>query len=451
MFSILFATVLFLKNKKTSLILFVIALLAVFVFSTLLSTYKQVCVEKVAGEQVIDAKILNVEQKNGYNRITVKTKVGTLNFKAELYDFSGKGYTQGDILNVKTTLEKPTANIKSYLFSNRIYLSGKVEEIYGVKTGKGIYKGFYHLTNYIENTIKNAAGYKNALPLIALITGDTDNFDYATNRAIKASGASHIMVVSGLHLGIICGALINFLKRLKAKPKTMFLLGSSAILLVLGVCGFHISAIRAALTYIVMLMGLLIRKRADALNSLGFAVFLIAIINPQIAGSVSFLLSIFATFGVVYLSPLVTNICLPKSLSGVFGSLVYKLFVSISVSLSALICIMPILIFTFGYLSVGSVFVNLLISYAVSLTLIATVIGVIVGAVPLFSTAILTVAAALGNYVMWVIKLFGSSEIFVLYFDTLGKAVFSALAVGLVAGIILLDKRKKRKEAEYAD
>lgn len=447
---IIFAIILLLKSERKPLVLLLVALLTVFVFTTLLTCYKQQQIEKFAGEQIIAAKVLKVEQNDNYKRITVSAKVENLNFKAELYDFLRKEYTEGDTLNLKVNLEKPSESIKAYLFSNRVYLSGTATEILGIKSGKGIYKGFYHITNYIETTIKNAVGYRNSAPLIALITGNTDNFDYATNRAIRASGASHIMVVSGLHLGIICGALISFLKRLKAKPKTIFLAGVLAILLVLGVCGFHISAIRAAVTYIVMLLGLLIKKRADALNSLGFAVFLITLINPQIAGSVSFLLSVFATFGVVYLSPLLTNILLPKKLSGVFGRFTYKLLISISVSLSALICILPILIFTFGYISIGSIFVNLLITYAVNITLIATVIGAVIGFIPLLSTIILTFAAALGNYVMWVINLFGASEIFVFYFDTDGKIIFSVLSVITIVGIILLDKRKKRKEAEYA-
>ena len=231
----------------------------------------------------------------------------------------------------------------------------------------------------------------------------------------------------------------------------MFLTGFIAIMLVLGVCGFHISAIRSAITYLVMLLGMLIKRRADALNSLGFAVFLIAVLNPQIAGSRSFLLSISATFGVVYLSPKLTNISLPKTLSGVRGSLIKKLCISVLVSVSALICILPILIFTFGYISVASVFVNLLITYAVSLALITTILGVITGLIPLLGTLVLTVASALGSYVMWVINFLGRSEIFVLYFNTGGKFIFSALSVIAIVGIIYLDARKKRKEAEYAD
>lgn len=439
------------KNKKSPKGLLILAFLVAFIFSTLFSSYKQSKVEKITGEQVVKAKVISVDEKENYKRITISTRVNSLNFKASLFDTTKQSYTEGDTLTLNAEFSSVSEEMKSYFYSDRIYINGKVLNILEITEGKGLYKGFYHLKRYIENTIINAAGQRGAAPLIAISIGNQDNFDLQTQREIKASGVSHIMVVSGMHLGIICSFLINLLRRAKVRPKTVFLACLMAIVLVLGVCGFHISAIRAALVYLLMLSGLLLRRRADAINSLGFAVFLIALINPQIVGDVSFLLSISATFGVVYITPKLNDILKPKRLGGALGNIAEKLSYAVSLSLSALLCTLPVLIMAFGCLSPVSVIVNVLIAYPVALVLILTTLGIVTSFIPIVGKAFISAAAVLGNYAMWVINLFGSAERFVFYFDTSGKIVFSLLAVSIMFTIIYIDFKNKRKEAQHAD
>lgn len=448
----LILVLIFFSFKKISLKgLIMVVFLIAFIFSILFSSYKQFKVEKITGEQVIKARVISVDENTNYKRTTVSTKVNNLSFKASLYDATNQNYTEGDTLTLKVEFSSLLEGMKSYYHSDRIYIGGKVLDVLGKTKGKGIYKGFYHLKNYIENTIINAAGQNNAAPLVAISIGDRDNFDIQTQKEIKASGVSHIMVVSGLHLGIICGFLIGLLKRAKARPKTVFLVGLMAIVLVLGVCGFRISAIRAALTYLLMLFGTILKRKADAINSLGFAAFLIVLINPKIAGDVSFLLSISATFGVIYITPKLNDILRPKHISGVLGSLAEKLSYAFSLSLSALLCTVPVLILAFGYFSPLSVIVNILIAYPVSLALILTTLGVLTSFIPIVGKVFISAASVLGNYAMWVIKLFGSNERFVLYFDTTGRIVFSLLAVAVIFSIIYIDFKNKRKEIQHAD
>lgn len=450
LFCIASITVLLLKEKRGTFGLLCFILLAVLIVSSLNTWYKQTKIELLAGQRIIEAQIIKLEKEVGYNRITVSTSVGSLRFKAQLFDYIKGNYTEGDRVVFDATLEVPSENIGDYLNSNRIFLNGNVKEIKEINKGANIYKVFYNIKNYIEEELLETVGRETATPLIAIMTGNQNYFDLATDRAIKATGTSHIMVVSGLHLGIICGALTGFLKSLNAKPKTLFLGGLLAIILVLGVCGFHISAIRPAVTYLVVLIGILIKRRADALNSLGFAVYLITALNPLIAGSVSFLLSISATFGVIYLSPKLQHLLTPQKLNGRKGALVRAMLQIASVSISAMLCTTPILIFTFGYVSVISVVVNLLITYAVSLSLILTVLGVMTSFIPFVGKLILNLSGILARYFMWVINLFGLNERFVLYFDLDGKIVFSALAIILILLIVYKDFKKRKEAAEHA-
>jgi len=450
-FSLIAIGVLTFRNKKNAQLLICMICVSVLALNITNLASKQDQAKDIKGERVMKAQILEVEEYGAYNRITVNTRVDSLRLKAELFDFSKGNYTQGDILTLTADLEEPSHSYGKYLSANGIQLYGTVSEISEINRGKGIYKGIYHLRNYIEDTLKNTLGIKGSAPLIAIITGNQSYFEAETERAIRASGTSHIMVVSGLHLGILCGAAVGLLKRFKARPKFVFLGGIATVFLILAICSFHISAIRAALTYVVMLLGVLLQKRADALNSLGFAVFIIVVANPFVAGNVSFLLSVSATFGVVVLAPMLKRICTPFALKGKVSVLYDQFLQALCVSVAALLCALPILIFYFGSISVASIFVNILISYAVSLALTLTALGVLTSFIPFVGKMILLLAASLGGYVMWVINLFGRAERFIIYFDETSKIIASLTGIVIILSIIYFDIKKERKETHNAD
>ena len=450
-FSFLAIAFLIFKNKKNARLLICMVCMLVLILNITNLALKQDMAKDIRGERVIKAQILEVEEHGGYNRITVSTRVDSLRLKAQLSDFSKVNYTQGDTVTLTADLEEPSHSYGQYLSANGIQLYGTVSEISEINRGKGIYKGIYHLRKHIEDTLKNTLGIKGSAPLIAIITGNQSYFDAATERAIKASGTSHIMVVSGLHLGILCGAAVGLLKRFKVRPGFVFLGGIATVFLILALCSFHISAIRAAITYVVMLFGILIQKRADALNSLGFAVFVIVTANPFVAGNVSFLLSISATFGVVVLAPMLKRNCTPFALKGKISLIFGRLLQTLYVSVSALLCTLPILIFYFGSISVAAIFVNIFISYAVSFALTLTALGVLTSFIPFVGKMVLILAASLGGYVMWVINLFGKAERFIIYFDTTSKIIASLIGIAIIFSIIYFDIRRKRKEAHNAD
>ena len=431
--------------------LLAIALILVLIFGVINSSYQILTAKEVVGQQQIRAKVIDISESKGYNRVTVKTRVGFTILKAELFDFSKENYTKGDTITAIAELETPQEDEALRLYPKGVHLCGKATLITEIQKGKGIYKLGYHLTEYIEGLVRKQMDNNSASPLIAILTGEQEYFDSPTKEAIKASGVSHIMVVSGLHLGIICGAVVGLLKKIKADSKTVFFGGTVSIFLILLICSFHISAIRAAITYLLILIGLLIRRQADALNSLGFSVFVIVTAGPFIAGNISFLLSVSATFGVIVIAPKLKNICTPAHSFIKSSLLTDGILNGIYVSISALICTLPVLVLNFGQISVASIFVNLLITYAVSIALILTVIGVIIGFIPAVAAVIFQAAGLIGRYVMWVISAFGGNEQFVFYFEGIGAIIIAIIDVLLIAGIIYIDIKKQERRIRNAD
>lgn len=135
--------------------------------------------------------------------------------------------------------------------------------------------------------------------LAGMLFGDKANIDGDIKNNFRATGIAHLLAVSGLHTSTWCAYIIALLKLFRVKEK---LRNTFCIIFLCGLCivsGFTPSVVRASIVMAVLLIAPFFKEEADPLNSLGFAVVLLILNNPYIIASVSFLLSVFATSGVL--------------------------------------------------------------------------------------------------------------------------------------------------------
>ena len=144
------------------------------------------------------------------------------------------------------------------------------------------------ITSPMKLIVKARSGVKSRLSCIsgeegalsrALIIGDKSDTSTKLYNDFKASGTSHLMAVSGLHLSAISGFVLFILKKLKAKDKLTFALTLGVIAYYAALCGFSKSVLRAGIMMSVLTLGKLFGRHSDSLNSLGLAAFIICI-NP---------------------------------------------------------------------------------------------------------------------------------------------------------------------------
>ncbi len=140
----------------------------------------------------------------------------------------------------------------------------------------------------------------------ALILGIRDGLDPDTKRIYAASGAMHVLAVSGLHVGIIIW-VINFLLRPVASTAYGRYMGVLVSLVLLWafafVTGLSPSILRAVTMYTVVLLGRLSDSRPTIYNSLAISAFILLFFNPNFLFSVGFQLSYIAVLGIVYVYP----------------------------------------------------------------------------------------------------------------------------------------------------
>ena len=199
----------------------------------------------------------------------------------------------------------------------------------------------------------------------SMLLGDrTDLYqDEELYSALRNSGISHIVAVSGLHVAFLVGLIQLFMG---VSPR------SSVICLALVWCfvlvtGAPPSAIRAGLMQTFLLLAPLLKRENDGLTSLSFALALILLINPYAAADVGLQLSFAAMAGIVLLSRRIRKMLIPKGPKGPLGPiLVYPVNI-LSGSAAVMVFTVPLTAFHFGTVSLLAPFTNILIMWAVSL------------------------------------------------------------------------------------
>lgn len=160
----------------------------------------------------------------------------------------------------------------------------------------------------VEKTVKDISK--------ALLLGNKDEIDLELKQSFANTGASHILAVSGLHLGIVYAmatTLLFFLDRFKKGR----LLKSVLILLLLWsfalITGWSPSVIRSALMFSFILIGDNLNRGSSPYNALITSAFLILLIEPNFLFDLGFQLSYLAVFFILWLYRPVMNIWQPKN------------------------------------------------------------------------------------------------------------------------------------------
>lgn len=144
--------------------------------------------------------------------------------------------------------------------------------------------------------------------LSALTLGYREELDQRVQQSFSASGAMHILAVSGLHTGIVWG-LIVFLLTLGGLIKPLYeqrlwqtiltILTLIALWAFAFVTGLSPSVMRSAWMVTIIEIGWLFHRKSVGINTLAAAAVMILLINPLALWSVSFQLSFAAVASLI--------------------------------------------------------------------------------------------------------------------------------------------------------
>ncbi|MFF2038878.1 ComEC/Rec2 family competence protein [Kitasatospora sp. NPDC058170] len=151
--------------------------------------------------------------------------------------------------------------------------------------------------------------------LPALVVGDVSRLPDDLQEAFRATDMAHLVAVSGANLAIVLGVLLGAPGRagrserrglaglLGLSLRTTALLGTAVTLAFVTICRPEPSVLRAAGTGLVGLLALAVGRPRQAVPALSGTVLLLVLLDPYLARSFGFLLSVLATTGLLVLGP----------------------------------------------------------------------------------------------------------------------------------------------------
>lgn len=138
----------------------------------------------------------------------------------------------------------------------------------------------------------------------------TIGYRQVMNRDVKqrfsATGVSHILAVSGLHVGIVCGFLFLLLQPLSRRSlgrKIRYLVATVLVWGYVWMTGMAPSAIRAGIMLSVYLIGQVLRRPTDRYNTVAAAAFCMLVYDPFYLFDIGFQLSFLAVFFILFFQP----------------------------------------------------------------------------------------------------------------------------------------------------
>ncbi|GAA5523194.1 DNA internalization-related competence protein ComEC/Rec2 [Aliifodinibius salicampi] len=249
-------------------------------------------------------------------------------------------------------------NYKAYLASIGIYHQAGLQSIHTIKEAE-VALSWNKVRNDVLSAIDHNFSQETADLAKALLIGYKNELIQETKIAFSRAGLSHIMAVSGLHVGFILAPFWIFIPifwsfRYGKQIGLLLLIG--LLIFYAGLTGFSASVSRASLTGGFLMYGRLFHKVRDSKNLTAVAALIILLIHPSDLFSIGFQLSFGAVYIILLTAPVI-NKTLPDWVRfRWYGTPVMVIIISLIVQLG----LFPLLTYYFGEFSLVGPIANAL-------------------------------------------------------------------------------------------
>ncbi|MBI1301160.1 MAG: DUF4131 domain-containing protein [Alphaproteobacteria bacterium] len=286
-----------------------------------------------------------------------------------------KNIKLGDRITALAGLNPPSAAIIPDGFSFRKFMFfkqiGAVGFIFNEPEviEKNQYGSFWvdHLRLYISEKIKQSLPAQQASIALALIVGQKNAISDADKEAMRNSGLAHMLVISGLHVGLISTTLFfvirfllvlipNFALRYPVKKIAAALTLGGAVFYML-IAGATIPTQRAVLMAAIVLLAIILDRSPFSLRLVAVAALAILLIAPESLISVSFQMSFAAVTALIFIFDVTRKYWIEWQQNSGWWRKIFLYFLAVSVTtLIASLATAPFALYHFGKVSyLGSV------------------------------------------------------------------------------------------------
>ena len=257
---------------------------------------------------------LNAWYNGGHNKFQFQIEKTDSRWRGGLVQLSW--YTDAEVrvgqklrLNVSMNRPRGLANpglfdYEAWLFSRGILATGYV------RSGEQLsVQGFFQVKTladrfrqHLSHRIRSLAGNNTFMSLLlALSLGASQEIPPETWEILSATGTNHLLIISGLHVGLVAALSLGLFRYLlKRVPNTRLIAGilSGTVTLFYGLLAGGGLPVQRALTMVfVVYLALILKRSSSVLTMCCLALFCVVLIDPFASLSPGFWLS----FGAVFL------------------------------------------------------------------------------------------------------------------------------------------------------
>ncbi len=274
----------------------------------------------------------------------------------------------------------------------------------------------------------------------AMLLGYDDYIAPEQRQQFAASGALHILCVSGLHVGIIFmifHGLFGFMMQRQWSQHLYYLLLLGTIWSYAFITGLAPPVLRASTMFSIIIVGKILNRRSSIYNSLAASAFLLLLLRPEFIFNIGFQFSYLSVLAIFFFQPRLSQCYRSRY------AIINKLIDLSAVSIAAQLGLFPLAIYYFHlfphYFLLSNIFV-IPLSFAILLT---GMLNFALMAVGLASTFISSLALAILHILLWLLThIVGWIEALPwafsehLYFSTIETIMLYLIIISLSIGLI---------------
>ncbi|WIV10667.1 DNA internalization-related competence protein ComEC/Rec2 [Proteiniborus sp. MB09-C3] len=378
-------------------------------------------------EGFIESRTISSEDKSTYvvkvNRVLYDNKLYKVEEKILLNYYDKQILDIRDEVRVKGTLVLPRENTNPGLFNYKLYLQTKnihtilnsdstfINTISQGQTSQ-VQALRLKFQRNISNILNRTLSEKNSKLMSSIILGDSSLLDDETGARFRELGLSHILAVSGLHIGIIYLFISKTLRFLGIDKRISIV---TALIIIWGyafLIGFPASVLRASVMFSLLSLSILVYRRYDSINTLSLAALLLLFIRPLWIFDVGYQLSFIATASIIMFTPRI------NWLLSIYSKRAARLLSSL---IAVQIGLFPVLAYHFNSYAVLSLISNLVLIPIFSFSLILCFILILVSLVYINAALILGfLLNTILNFADMIIDMFYRLSFVNIYLPSLG-------------------------------
>jgi ComEC/Rec2-related protein len=315
-------------------------------------------------------------------------------------------------------------------------------QLVSVESAAWCYRAMGVVRQHVHATLALLPSPQRRSLLQAAILGEK-TVDLELKQSFARAGISHLLAISGLHVGIVTAGLLSLLGLLPLSARTR---NSAALLALWGyvlLIGPLPSLVRAAVMATLLLAAPVVQRRSDTLNALGLAGIAWLLWAPESLFTPGYQLSFAATLGIILAVRRAKGFLTEARLS--MPPVAAAAASPALVSAAAFVATLPIMAYHFGAVSVFGLVANLVVVLIMTWTMWAA--GAALALLPVSSAA----AGAAARGADWLLGLIAGIAEWARAVPLLHLAPFSVpMLAGYAAVIAMMLMRRSTRAVRWA-